>query len=98
MSSLPTEPSWSTAAKIWWRIFRRSILSSFILWFLIGFLIGIAVTLLDIEQDITLLSSIVWGICWMLINIFFVKKVINKKFDWYVLQLVKIDQSNVEIQ
>lgn len=82
--------SWNIAIKVWWWIAWRSILTSFVGGLIIGFVIGFVFSLVGINntvsQNIATLLGSIFGIT---ANIFFVKKVIGKKFKNFTLTLIE---------
>jgi ABC-type uncharacterized transport system permease subunit len=82
--------TWGVALKISWWIWWRSFLSLFVFGFILGLFLGIA----RIDKDtIEIISTIFGGIMGFVISIFFIKKIIGKKFKDFSLVLVKTDKS-----
>ena len=88
------EPTWGIALKIWWWITWRSLLSSLVGGFLVGLVFGFFVALVKMDTATTQLFSMpIGGLVGITINVYFIKKVIGKKFRGFRLMLVKTEDS-----
>jgi len=93
-SNQTTEATWSIALKIWWWIMWRSFLSALAGGFIIGFIVGFVLAIAGIDSaTIQIISALLGGIMGIIINVFFTKKIIGKKFKDFTLVLVKTEKS-----
>lgn len=91
------EATWGITLKIWWWITWRSILSAFAGGFVIGCIVGFILAIAGIDsatiQTVSALSALFGGILGIIINVFFTKKIIGKKFKDFTLVLLKTKKS-----
>jgi pheromone shutdown protein TraB len=86
------EATWGIATKIWWWIIWRSVLSAMGGGFVLGFIIGIIDEMAGLDSaTIQLPAMLFGGIFGAIVNIFFTKKIIGKKFKDYSLVLLKTE-------
>lgn len=90
--SQPLEPTWGIALKIWWWIMWRSFGLALLGGFLMGFIFGLSAALMRIDAaTVQLLSMPIGGLVGIVVNVYFIKKVIGKKFRGFQLMLVKTE-------
>ena len=91
-SNQTIEATWGIAAKIWWWIIWRSLLSALVGGFILGLIIGIIGTMIGLNNAaIQLPAMLLGGVFGVLVNIFFTKKIIGKKFKGFSLVLLKTE-------
>jgi hypothetical protein len=94
--------TWSIACKIWWWIFWRAFLSAVAGGFILGFILGLIGILVGLGgESIQLFAMFFGGVLGIILNIYFIKKVIGKEFNNSTLVLLnneftKIDSEETE--
>ena len=81
--------TWDIAIKIWWWIMWRSILAGVVGGAILGIVLGFIMTLAGINNDTALI--LFGGLLGTIINIFFTKRIIGKKFKNFSLVLIKTE-------
>ena len=88
--------TWGIALKIWWWIIWRSLLTAMAGGFIIGFVAGFVMAIAGINSDtIQTVAAVLGAIVGVVVNVFFIKKVIGKKFKDVTLVLLKAGQPSL---
>ena len=89
------EATWGIALKIWWWLIWRSLLTALVGGSIIGFIIGFILGIISVITKINFIDTMrlpilaIGFIFGMIVNIFFIKRVIGKKFKNFSLMLIK---------
>jgi len=84
------ELTWGIAIRIWWWITWRALLSAIFGGLILGFIIGIIGAVIGIDgAKIQLFAMLLGGVFGIAVKIFFIKKIIGKKFKDFSLVLTK---------
>lgn len=82
--------TWTDTIKVWWWLTWRSVLCAFAGGFIIGFLIYFILKAFNAgESLIQNITGVISGIFGLLVNLFFLRKVLNKKFRSFSVSLTK---------
>lgn len=85
--------TWGIAFKVWWWFTWRAVLVSFFSGFILGFVMGFIGALAGINSnEIVPVAAISGGALGIAINVFFIKKVLGKKFKSFKIVLLASDK------
>jgi flagellar biosynthesis protein FliQ len=93
-SNKTVEATRGIVLRIWWWIAWRAFISAFAGGFIVGFIVGLTSGIMGIHSPtIQTIPTLIGGMIGIILNIFFTKEAIGRKFKDVNLVLIKTDKS-----
>jgi len=91
------EPTWGRMLAVWWLIFWRSLIGSFVVGAVIGFVFGFIGRLLGVSQTVHQILPILGGLAGLCWSFLVIRMALRKRYGDFRIALVPLEAPPVRI-